>query len=151
MWPDLAKFRHFGNSVQVFGNFLTVYFLFGKMLSLLWQTCDIIGLICIVGNGQILKNNLTIWSHWRLPIFLPIYLSLVPCLRVGTFFHFLQNGNRSKLVSCSQGREQDWFDTSFKIAGFGFSDDGEKNRHLSKKDFAKKFRLTMNMFLYFFK
>ena len=54
--PDLAKFRHFGK-------FLTVYFLFGKMLSLLWQICDIIGLIFGVANGQILKNFLTIWSH----------------------------------------------------------------------------------------
>ena len=34
------------------------------MLSLLWQIYDIIGLIFIVANGQILKNNLTIWSHW---------------------------------------------------------------------------------------
>ena len=63
VWPDLAKFRHFVKSLQVFGNFLTVYFLFGKMLSLLWQICDIIGLIFNVANVQILKNNLTIWSH----------------------------------------------------------------------------------------
>ena len=39
-------------------------FLFGKMLSLLWQICDIVGLIFSVANGQIFKNNLTIWSHW---------------------------------------------------------------------------------------
>ena len=64
MWPDLAKFRQFGKNLQVFGNFLTIYLLFGKMLSLLCQICDIIGLIFIVANGQILKNNLTIWSRW---------------------------------------------------------------------------------------
>ena len=58
-----GKIRHFGESLQIFGQFLTVYLLFGKMLNLLWQICDIIGLIFIVGNGQILKNNLTIWSH----------------------------------------------------------------------------------------
>ena len=46
---------------------MTVYFLFGKMLSLFWQICDIIGLIFIVANGLILKNNITIWSHWPLP------------------------------------------------------------------------------------
>ena len=46
VWPDLAKFRHFGKSIQVFG-----------------QICDIIGLIIIVANGQILKNNLTTWSR----------------------------------------------------------------------------------------
>ena len=45
-------------------NFLTVYFLFGKMLSLLCQTCHTIGLIFIVANGQIKKKNSTIWSHW---------------------------------------------------------------------------------------
>ena len=65
VWPDLAKFHHFGKSLQI-NQFFTVYFWFGKMLSLIWQICDIIGLIFIVANGQILKNNLTIWSHcWR--------------------------------------------------------------------------------------
>ena len=61
VWPDLAKFRHLGKSFQVFGKFLTVFF--GKTLSILWQFCDIIGLIFIDANGQLLKNNITIWSH----------------------------------------------------------------------------------------
>ena len=58
------------NSVTRFGKispiwqFFTVHFLIGKMLSLLWQICDIIGLVFIVANGQILKNNLAIGSHW---------------------------------------------------------------------------------------
>ena len=43
VWPDLAKFRHFGKNLQVFGKLLTVRFFFGKMLSLLWQICDITG------------------------------------------------------------------------------------------------------------
>ena len=64
VWPDLAKFRYF-TSWQVFGIFLVVYLLFGKLMSLLWQICDIIGLIFIVANGPKLKNNLTIWSHCR--------------------------------------------------------------------------------------
>ena len=54
--PDLAKFR-------LFGKLLTVYLLFGKMLIILWQICDIVGLSFIVANGQILANNLTIWSQ----------------------------------------------------------------------------------------
>ena len=62
--PDLAQFRHFGNILQVFGKFLTVYFLFGKIVNLLWQICYTSGLIFIVANGPILKYNLTIWSHW---------------------------------------------------------------------------------------
>ena len=44
--------------------FFDSLFLFWQMLSLLWQICDINGLICIVANSQILKNNLTILSHW---------------------------------------------------------------------------------------
>ena len=63
VWPDLVKFQHFGKIVQVFSKFWTVYFLFGKMVSLLWQNGDIIELIFIVANGQILKKNLTIWSQ----------------------------------------------------------------------------------------
>ena len=62
VWPDLAKFHHFVKSFQATVKILMVYFLFGKMLSLLWQICDMIVLIVIIANGQILKNNLTIWS-----------------------------------------------------------------------------------------
>ena len=54
--PDLAKFCHFGKSLQVFGKILTVYVLFGKMLSLLWQICDIFRLIFVVANGQNIKK-----------------------------------------------------------------------------------------------
>ena len=69
VWPDLAKFRHFGKTFQVFGKFLTVYFLFGKVLSLFWQIWFFNRLILIVANGQILKNNLTIWSHCSIPTY----------------------------------------------------------------------------------
>ena len=41
-------------------------FLICKMISLLWQIWYIIGIIFIVANGQILKNDLTIWSHWTM-------------------------------------------------------------------------------------
>ena len=34
---------------------LTAYFLFGKMLSLIWQIWNIIGIISIVADGKILK------------------------------------------------------------------------------------------------
>ena len=64
VWPEMAKFRHFSKSLVVNGKFLTVYFLFGQMLSLLWQTSDIIGQFFTVTNGQILKNNTIFWSHW---------------------------------------------------------------------------------------
>ena len=48
---------------------LTFHFLFGKMLSLFWQFCDIIGQLFIFANGQILKNHLAIWSHCPWPRF----------------------------------------------------------------------------------
>ena len=54
----------FGKSLQILGKNLPFYFFFGEMLNLLWQICDIVGLIFSVANGQIFKNNLTIWSHW---------------------------------------------------------------------------------------
>ena len=84
MWPDLAKFRHFGESLQVFGKFLTVYFLFGKMLNLLGQIFDIIGPIFIFANGQILTNNITIWSHW-----LGLKVSTVPTIVTGLNITYL--------------------------------------------------------------
>ena len=33
VWPDLVKFHHFGKNLQIVSKMLTVYFLFGKMLS----------------------------------------------------------------------------------------------------------------------
>ena len=63
VWPDLTKFR---KSLQIFGKFLTVLFLLCKLLSLLWKIYDIFGLIFIAANGQILKNDLTIWPHCHL-------------------------------------------------------------------------------------
>ena len=59
IWRNFATLAKVYKSLAIF---LTVYFLFGKILSLLWQNCDIIGLFFIVADGQILKNNPTIWS-----------------------------------------------------------------------------------------
>ena len=72
----MAKFRHFGK-------FLTVYFLFGKIVNLHF----ISGLIFIIENGQILKQNLTIWSH-RLEDPSWVRISTVPltCSRLGVNF-----------------------------------------------------------------
>ena len=41
-----------------------VYFEFGKQLYLLYVTFYATKQIFIVVNGQRLKNNLAIWSHW---------------------------------------------------------------------------------------
>ena len=57
VWPDLAKFRHFGKIFK--GNFSMVYLLLAKMLNLLGQ-------IFIDVYVQMLINKLVIWSHWML-------------------------------------------------------------------------------------
>ena len=63
-WPDLAKFRHFGKVYKSLANFWQLISYLAKCWAyILWQIRDIIGLIFIVANGQILKNNQTIWSH----------------------------------------------------------------------------------------
>ena len=53
-WPNLKSL----------GQFLRVYLLLGKNLDQLWQILYAIGQVFIDVNGQILKNNLAIWSHW---------------------------------------------------------------------------------------
>ena len=57
---------------------MAIHFLFDKLLSMLWQIYDIIGLILINANGQIFKNNnLTIWSHC-FQVICGYQLSMVP-------------------------------------------------------------------------
>ena len=53
IWQILAHFQKSTSLWQIFDGLFII----------LWQICDIIGLILIVTNGQILKNNLTTWSH----------------------------------------------------------------------------------------
>ena len=54
VWPDLAKFRHFGTILKVLGKFLRVCLVFGKILILLWKECYAIGQVFIVVDGHIL-------------------------------------------------------------------------------------------------
>ena len=52
-----------GHNINILGNFLRVYLVFGILLKLIWQILNAIGQIFIDVNGQKLKKNLTIWSH----------------------------------------------------------------------------------------
>ena len=63
MWPDLAKNRHFGQILKVFSYVQKRHLELGIILKLLWQKLYGIGQIFIAVRGQILKNNLAIWSH----------------------------------------------------------------------------------------
>ena len=44
MWPDLAKFRHFGEILLVFGNFFRVYLVLGTIFRILRQ------ILCATGQ-----------------------------------------------------------------------------------------------------
>ena len=54
VWPDLAKFRHFGTILKVLGAFLMAQLVFGKILMLLLLKFFTIGQVFIVVDGQIL-------------------------------------------------------------------------------------------------
>ena len=62
-WPYLSKFWQFG---KILGSFSRVHLPFGKMLNLLRQIIVYFWAIFqgfIDVNGQMLNNNLAIWSH----------------------------------------------------------------------------------------
>ena len=62
--PDLVKFRHFGwNFWKSLVIFRKLYLVFGNILNLLQQKIAIRQNVIVV-IGQILNNNLAIWSHW---------------------------------------------------------------------------------------
>ena len=55
VWPDLAKFRHFGKTFYYFGKNYMVHSVFGKVLNLLWKKFYSIGRIIIILNDLIMK------------------------------------------------------------------------------------------------
>ena len=61
LWRDnVTRFGKILPLRQKFTRFwekITVYYLFGKILSLLWQICDIIGLVLVVVNDKIFKYS----------------------------------------------------------------------------------------------
>ena len=57
VWPDLAKFHHFGKILEKFWWF---NYYVGKS----WTNFDKFDV-----NGQMLKNKLAIWSHWSTQIY----------------------------------------------------------------------------------
>ena len=63
VWPDLAKIRHFCEILHVFGNFLWVYLVLSTIFNLLWLILYATGQIFLVTYGQILCQNIIIFSH----------------------------------------------------------------------------------------
>ena len=50
VWPDLAKTPHFGHILKAFDQLLRVWWVFDKILNLLWQNLCAIGQILIAEN-----------------------------------------------------------------------------------------------------
>ena len=55
VWPDLAKFHQFGEYLKNFGNRFKVYLVLGKF--------------SLLKMAKYWKQNIVIWSHWRISIF----------------------------------------------------------------------------------
>ena len=70
VWPDLAKFHHFGQYLKIFGKIFKVYLVLGKGFCSLWYNLYAFGQIFSAEIGQYLKHNLVVWSHCYLPTFL---------------------------------------------------------------------------------
>ena len=82
MWPNLAKFHHFGiflKSSAIFWGF--IYLVFSKVLNPIMAKISIRQILMVL-NGQILKNNVAIWSHWSrfISSFLKVVLSKCQCI-----------------------------------------------------------------------
>ena len=67
VWPDLAKFGHWGKTLIAFGYSLRVYFVFGKILTLIGLIFMILDKISLLLMAQYWKDNLAIWSHCWCP------------------------------------------------------------------------------------
>ena len=64
VWPDLAKFQHFGKTLKNFCHFERVELVFGKILSLLVHILYAIGQILMLELAKYSLNNPAIWSQW---------------------------------------------------------------------------------------
>ena len=68
-WPTRSvtrfgemKFRHFGKTFNVFGNYFRVYFVLGKILNLIRHILRILGKWSSSLLSQYLRDNLAVWS-----------------------------------------------------------------------------------------
>ena len=65
VWPDLAKVRQFCQKLKDL-NFLGFVEYLSKKWTNFGKVCMVLGPFFVVANGQILKNDLIIWSNCRL-------------------------------------------------------------------------------------
>ena len=64
VWPDWAKFRHLDKLSKIFGKYLVVYLVLDKILICFGKLIIHFKEIWSIERSQIMKNNVTIWTHW---------------------------------------------------------------------------------------
>ena len=86
VWPDLAKFHHFGKYLKIFGNIFKVYLVLGNVFNSIWQYLYAIGHIFITENEWPIIED-TIWSSGHTAHESPILKELKSCmsLRLGHY------------------------------------------------------------------
>ena len=55
----------FGQNLQSLGKLFEVFFAIWEILDQCGKILYVIGQVLIDANGQMLKNNIAIWSHWK--------------------------------------------------------------------------------------
>ena len=64
MWPDLAKFHHFGEILSIFGHSLRAKIAFGNILNLFWPIVYVWAECLLLQTAEYWTYNQAIWSHW---------------------------------------------------------------------------------------
>ena len=64
VWPYWAKFRHLYKLSKIYGTYLRVYLVLDKIMICFDISIIHFMLIWSINRSQIMKNNVTIWSHW---------------------------------------------------------------------------------------
>ena len=72
VWSYVVKFAHFGKIFKLLGNFARVFYYLAKYWTYFGKICMYtFGQFFIDENGQMLTNNLAIFSHWHIRTYLP--------------------------------------------------------------------------------
>ena len=115
MWPDLAKFRHFGNKNSVFDNCQRVHLVFGKKIWTQFGSFYVIGQIFIALNCQTSKkwschlvnlpSSLTVWlKPWnKCEQFFKSLRRVTSEWTVGELYSFKISSKSFKKVSIQKG------------------------------------------------
>ena len=105
MWPDLAKFRHFGKTSKVFGYSLRVYFVLAKILILIGQIFMILDQFTLLLMAKYWKDYLVIWSHWN------------QCRHIATKFSIKYPVLKLMVINYNDGSLVNYFKNCFLLNG----------------------------------